>query len=120
MLALLVLGLLLVCQGAMAAQRCNAGPGAKDIGNLADPCHSHDDDGKHGNGDTLPVSPCQSPEVASDSWEPGLPMVAELPSLFLLAALPTSGTADLHFASVEPKLCDSGPPLTILHCRLRN
>lgn len=119
-LAFLLLGLLLVCQGTMAAQRCNAGPGANDIGKLHSPCHTPDAGDKHGDGGALPVSPCQSPQFASDSWQPNLPAVAELPSLFLPAALPAPAIADLRFAGVESQDCGRPPPLTILHCRLRN
>src|SRR5262245_61089460 len=115
LIAVATAALLLACQTAAVVHACDLGtsqPGA-----TSEPCH----DSGHGNrGDNNAPKNCQSQHVSPLS-------PAEL-GVLAAAALPTFAERVDHCtvaaemrASLAPQLARAeSPPLTILHCRLRN
>jgi hypothetical protein len=120
-LALFVVALLLFYQGAMAAQVCESIslPDSAPAG--ASPCHEHDasGSGQQNAPGTIPSAPCHYAQVASDSWQPNVPSVVELPPLPAPAVVLVSASQLPRQAVAFSPPCES-PPLTVLHCRFLN
>jgi hypothetical protein len=115
--AVLAGALVLLCQTAAAAQACALAPAAADEIVLAETCHdavpqpgSAAGHAQHGS--------CPAHSASATFAKLDIPQAADLPGLdvqsgWLLAPV-RNGLSSIALARAEP------PPLTILHCCLRN
>jgi len=118
LLASIAGALLLLCQTAMAAQAC--GPAPAVAGEIASSAHCHGADPQSGDapGHALQQT-CPSDHASLSFAKLDVPQPADLPALVLPSHLLRTAARDVLIIAAVPTRAEP-PPLSILHCCLRN
>ena len=109
----------LLCQSTALAQAC-AGSSAQPAAAMAQPpCHDEGGNDARGPAHDAHPSQCLSQATSSSPALPDIPLLAGLPALVMISTALRIGETGLP-VSEPPPLRGEPPPLTILHCCLRN
>jgi len=117
-LASIVAVMVLLCQSTALVHAC-AGAAQPAAAVAHPPCHDSGGNDAQGPAHDGHQTPCLSQATSSSPALPDIPLLAGLPALVVHAATPGIGAYGLPVAE-PPPLRGEPPPLTILHCCLRN
>lgn len=118
-IALVTAFLLLLCQTAFAAQACAQTIMATGASSASAPCHESSGADHGAPAGSAAVSGCEAGKAVGDGAKVQIIALADLPAVTVNYPDTTPRRALTEVAQVVHSVCHS-PPLSILHCRLRN
>ena len=110
----------LLCQSTALAHACAASSSQPAAAVTHAPCHDTGAGDTQGPANDTHRAQCLSQATSSSPALPDVPLLAGLPPLVVHAAAPGIGEIRFLPVSEPPPLSGEPPPLTILHCCLRN